>query len=117
MTSATNVTCLLGGVIDAEMHLRLRREPAAVGHALAEHPGVAPSRAARLGDHRDRNSRPFRELHSCTVPLGDARHHPTPTLSCQLSARGGGSDEATRRPSVSSGRCKAGAGRLAYSAR
>jgi hypothetical protein len=31
-----------------------------------------------LGDNRDRNPRPFRELHNCTVSLGDATRRPTP---------------------------------------
>ena len=38
----------------------------------------------RLGHDPDRNRRPFRELHNCTVPLGDAIRRPT--LAAELPA-------------------------------
>ena len=40
-----------------------------------------------LGDHSQRNSRQFRQVHYRTFPLGTLPDAPLPTLSCRLSAR------------------------------
>ena len=62
------------------------------GRAGGEPTGRGPEGYAahpcRLRHYGKRNCREFLEVHYCTVPLGDAKAAPLPTLSCRLSARG-----------------------------
>ena len=58
---------------------------------------------AVLGHDGDGNSGPFRELHKCAVPLGDATRRPTPDTEIAGSQCGGGETAKASRAAAMSG--------------